>query len=253
MYSTSCSSDEARFDIQLALDADPSTVYWYLIDRCTKSLVFDCQGCYANAKAFSSKYFVRCLPEGHYSFIFNDYSGTDWTQGGYVVTYNGTRVFDSKGNFTHSQEVPFGNSVACQQPNAKPSPSPAILQPGKTPTTSSTRGTYCETFELDIATDSKPSEVSWSLQQISGDNLGLVAYGPVEGQPYDSNSLYVAVASECLPPGEYQFTILDTGDGIDNPGYYKIFLNEVEIRHGSKFGSTQTTGFIISDKERIFG
>ncbi|KAL3781434.1 hypothetical protein HJC23_000997 [Cyclotella cryptica] len=253
MYSTACSSEEGRFDVQFVLDVDPSTVYWYLIDRCTRSLIFDCQGCYANAKAFSSKYFVRCLPEGHYSFIFNDYSGTEWTKGGYVVTYNGTRVFDSKGNFQHSQEVPFGNSNACPQPNLKPSLSPESLQPETTPTATSTRGNYCEMFDLDIATDSTPSDISWNLQQLSGNNVGLVAYGPVEGQPYESNSLYVGAASECLPPGEYEFTIRATAEGIDSPGYYKIFLNEVEIRQGNKFDSVQTTGFVISDRERIFG
>jgi hypothetical protein len=42
----------------------------------------------------------------------------------------------------------------------------------------------------------------------------------------------------------------DSDGGIDNPGYYKIFLNEIEIREDSGFGLQQVTGFVVRDRAR---
>jgi hypothetical protein len=199
-----CGNDEARFDIQFTLDAEPSKVYWYLINQCSGSLIFDCLGCYAHAQPFSSKYFMRCLPKGGYLFSFNDYSGVNWSVGGYVMNYNSTQVFDSVGNVEASQEVYFGDKSDCLQLNTK-TPAGSALILSQTTSTAAVR--YCEQFSLDIATGIKDSKISWTLQQLTGNNIGITAFGPIEGQNYKSNSEYIGIVSECLPPGEYQFVI----------------------------------------------
>lgn len=228
-YSTGCASDQVRFDVRFDFDADPSKTFWYLVDRCAGTLVHDCQGCYSNSEPGSSKFFYRCLPSSRYSFIFNEYSGARWADGGYVINYNQKQIIDTRGNVEPLNEVKFGQD-SCEKTTQQPSTSPIS----------------CNRFHLDIATDNKPSEISWSLEQRFGDESNIVGYGPVENQQYEENSVYIEAASECLLPGEYQFTINDTGnDGIDQPGYYKIYLNGVTVREGNNFGSYQSTGFIV--------
>lgn len=241
-YSTGCPSDQIRVDIEFTFDADPSKTYWYIIDRCAGKLVHDCQGCYASSLPGSSKFFYRCVPDSQYSFVFNDYSGATWKQGGYSINYNTTKAFETKGNVEPLNEVKFGLD-SCNQPSTPPTTSPIFTQ-----------NTYCEKFTLDIVTDGKSSEISWTLQEIYGDDLGIVAYGPVQGQQYGVNSVYIGAAEECLPPGEYQFSIHDDGsNGIGDPGYYKIYLNDLAIREGRHFGSVETTGFIVVDKSTSNG
>lgn len=236
-HSTGCPANQMRVDIQFDFDADPSKTYWYIIDRCAGKLVYDCQGCYANSQPGSSKYFYRCVPESQYSFVFNDYSGTKWQKGGYTISYNRTKIIDTKGNVQPLNEVKFGHDF-CQQSSPQPTMSPTSLQ-----------HKYCEVFNLDIVTDSNPSEISWTLQEIGGDDLGIVSYGPAQNQKYYANSVYISALTECLSPGEYQFSIHDDGgDGINNPGYYKIYLNGISIREGRDFGTVESTGFIIVDK-----
>eukprot|EP00956_Cyclotella_meneghiniana_P018803 scaffold31704_cov72-Cyclotella_meneghiniana.AAC.4 len=227
-YSLGCASDQVRFDIRFDFGADPSKTYWYLVDRCEGRLVHDCQGCYSNSEPGSSKVFFRCLKSSRYSFIFNEYSGARWANGGYVISYNQTQVIDSRGNVEPWNEVKFGQD-SCEKTTQQPSTSP----------------TSCNRFDLDLFTDNKPSEISWSLERL-GDQNNIVAYGPVEDQQYNKYSVYIGAASECLQPGEYQFTINDTGnDGIDPPGYYKINFNGVTIQEGNSFGSYQSTGFVV--------
>jgi hypothetical protein len=144
-------------------------------------------------------------------------------------------VVDTRENVESFNELMFGDE-SCGESSPQPTTSPTFMQ-----------NDYCEEFNLDLVTDNNPSEISWFLQQIHGDNPGIVSYGPVQGEQYESNSVYIRAASECLPPGEYQFSIHDAGDdGIRNPGYYKIYLNGVAIREGrDNMGSLETTGFII--------
>jgi hypothetical protein len=237
-FSTGCPSDQMRVDMQFDFDHDPSKIYWYLIDRCAGALVHDCQGCYADSQPGSSKYFYRCVPKSRYSFVFNDYSGQRWSKGGYVINYNRSKVADTKGNVESYNELKFGDE-SCETTSSQPSMAPTLMQ-----------NTYCEQFNFDLVTDNKPSEISWFLQQIYGENPGIVRYGPVQGERYEDNTVYLGAASECLAPGEYQFSIRDTGDdGISNPGYYTMHLNGVVIREGRDIGSLETTGFIIVGKD----
>lgn len=238
-FLTGCPSDQIRFDVQFDFGTDPSEIYFYLIDRCAGTLVYSCQGCYAGSQPDSSKYFYRCVSKSRYSFVFNDYSGQQWSKGGYAINYNRTKVVDTRGNVESFNELMFGDE-SCGESSPQPTTSPTFMQ-----------NVYCEEFNLDLVTDNNPSEISWFLQQIYGDNPGIVSYGPVQGEQYESNSVYIGAASECLPPGEYQFSIHDTGyDGIRNPGYYKIYLNGVAIREGrDNMGSLETTGFIIVNRD----
>ena len=236
-HTTGCPAGQVRTNILFSLDSDPSKIYWFLIDRCAGNLVSKCQGCYSGSEPASSKYFYKCLPESKYSFIFNDYSGSKLSQSGYTITYDQTKVTDKEGNIDPFHEVKFGQEV-CQQPSLQPSANPAVSQ-----------SNYCEQFKLDIATDDRPYEITWQLKQIIGDNIGSMAHGPTIDEQYDSYSVYIGALSQCIPPGEYQFSI----DGIDDPGYYKIYLNGVAIREGTNFGSVETTGFIVSDKNTNYG
>ena len=235
--STGCPAGQVRASIVFNLDSDPSKIYWFLIDRCAGTLVGECQGCYSGSEPDSSKYFYKCLPDSNYSFIFNDYSGSKWSQSGYAISYKQTEVIGKRGDIEPFHEVKFGQE-SCQQPTPQPSTSPSISQ-----------SIYCEQFKLDIVTDGRPTEISWHLKQIPGDNMDSLVNGPAKNEQYESYSVYIGALSRCLPPGEYEFSINDEGnDGIDNPGYYKIYLNGVAIREGKNFGSVETTGFIVSDK-----
>ena len=89
--------------------------------------------------------------------------------------------------------------------------------------TAEIQGVDCETscasdeitFELDLATDFYGDETSWELTNVLSGSV--VTYGPETNDSYYGNYYYYI--RECLPCGEYDFTIYDSyGDGLSAGG-----------------------------------
>jgi hypothetical protein len=97
-------------------------------------------------------------------------------------------------------------------------------------------------FELDIALDYAGHDVTWRLVSLPDE----VIY---QGHGYKDGLTYNNVAEGCLTPGDYEFTIFDSGgDGIPEPGYYYLKLCKGSCRviaGGNNFGFNETTPFAI--------
>jgi len=126
----------------------------------------------------------------------------------------------------------FGCSSAENEPETKP----------ETETESAT----CEPFSFDLRTDRHASELSWKLNAIDGGVESLVGSGPPANTYYANNIGYKDAAHGCLPPGNYGFTIYDSyGDGIAEPGYYRLTVNGEVLVLSRDFGAERSTDFVI--------
>lgn len=113
-------------------------------------------------------------------------------------------------------------------------------------TTGSSDNDFCETFSFDLHTDWHASEISWRLEEIEGDVVSFVGSGPPQAAVYADYTYFQGAAYGCLPPGTYRFTMSDSfGDGIIEPGFYRITLNGEILRSKSSFGSEESTEFVI--------
>jgi hypothetical protein len=95
--------------------------------------------------------------------------------------------------------------------------------------------------EVSVTPDDYPNEISWTLVSKCGTGIIL-------SSSTDSYYGYVTLsATECLPPGEYEFTIADTaGDGICcdlGQGRYDILVNGMINHTGGQFGSVERKTF----------
>ena len=102
-------------------------------------------------------------------------------------------------------------------------------------------------FQLDIALDYDGHEILWRLVKLPDE----VMY---QGDGYKDGLVYDNVAEGCLEPGDYEFTIHDSGgDGIQDPGYYSLKLCKGScqiVAGGNDFGYNETTAFtILADGE----
>jgi hypothetical protein len=93
--------------------------------------------------------------------------------------------------------------------------------------------------EIKVTADDYPDEISWVLDSKCGTGITLTSH---------TDSVFgfrTLCATECLPPGKYEFTITDTGgDGIDlEQGRYDIFVNGIINHTGGQFGSIETKTF----------
>jgi len=119
--------------------------------------------------------------------------------------------------------------VGAVGPTSPPTPAPPTDAP--TPCIQSD-------FELTLTTDNYPGETSWDLvNTCTGQEYG-------SGEGYGSGT---HVENECIPSGEYEFTIYDTwGDGICcsyGSGSYTVKYNGDVVKEGGQFQRTETTVF----------
>merc|ERR1712048_1064952 len=101
-------------------------------------------------------------------------------------------------------------------------------------------GCISNDFKFAITTDNYPSETLWTLvNQCSGEVQA-------QGGPYSSAATQYD-QEECIPDGEYTFTITDSyGDGICcgyGSGSYTVEYNGSVIKQGGTFGSSESTTF----------
>ena len=97
-------------------------------------------------------------------------------------------------------------------------------------------------FTMEIKLDSFSSETSW---QLTGPDLFInpVKNGFANTEITADDTRETVIIDICLPLDQrYNFTIFDSqGDGIDSPGYYKIYLAGRLVKEGQKFGSSEST------------
>merc|ERR1712226_772240 len=114
-----------------------------------------------------------------------------------------------------------------------PAPTPAPPTPAPTPC-------IANDFKLTIITDNYPAETEWTLvNECSGEEQA-------RGGPYQSAGTQY-VEEDCVPDGEYTFTITDSwGDGICcsyGSGSYALEYNGDVIKEGGAFTSSESTTF----------
>jgi Pregnancy-associated plasma protein-A len=97
-------------------------------------------------------------------------------------------------------------------------------------------------FTMEIKLDSFSSETSW---QLTGPDLFInpVKNGFANTGITADDTRETVIIDICLPINQtYNFTIFDSqSDGIDSPGYYKIYLAGALVKEGQKFGSSEST------------
>jgi len=121
--------------------------------------------------------------------------------------------------------------VGAVGPTSPPTPAPPT--PAPTPCIQND-------FELTLVTDNYPGETAWTLVNKCTDETAS------SGGSYGSaGSTYVE--TECIPSGQYEFTISDSyGDGICcsyGSGSYTVKYNGELVKQGGEFGSSESTLF----------
>ncbi len=96
------------------------------------------------------------------------------------------------------------------------------------------------TVQVKITTDKYPSETSWTLTNECG------LQSSMSGGPYTQQST-LHIATQCLPHGQYKFTINDTfGDGICcgyGSGSYVVDFDGIATLTGGAFRLVETKTF----------
>jgi hypothetical protein len=113
----SCSSDEGRLSVFFRFGVDPTKVTWYVVERCTETLVALCNECYQDADPYSYAASHDCIPlQQGYVFYFEDSAGDIWSNDtGFVISFDGNQ--ESKtgdGGSMPSSTMNFGaDGVVC--------------------------------------------------------------------------------------------------------------------------------------------
>lgn len=140
----------------------------------------------------------------------------------------------------------------CMDETPPPSVSPTFsTSPSLQPSISQRPTSPCIDVEVNIFTDCCPSEISWTISkevtdggENDGDGAELIATSEMY---FDVDSL--VVSKVCLLEGNYTFTIRDDfGDGINDPGYYSVTSNGIEIKRGGSnngFQEEETVSFSV--------
>mmetsp|Transcript_11763 Transcript_11763/g.18065 ORF Transcript_11763/g.18065 Transcript_11763/m.18065 type:complete len:380 (+) Transcript_11763:791-1930(+) len=108
-------------------------------------------------------------------------------------------------------------------------------------------------FQFEFQFDERPYEKEWKLTNLS---TGKVIASQASTGAFGATHYYINWKSsrffydQCLPPDDYEFYIADVYDeGIDAPGYYKLFLDNTVIHQS--ISSTDPKPFKSSEKKRF--
>ncbi|EJK66062.1 hypothetical protein THAOC_13036 [Thalassiosira oceanica] len=139
--------------------------------------------------------------------------------------------------------------------NEEPIPQPSA-PPTKRPTSSPVQDVFYDgegspgvcpqgqaLVQVEVRTDNSSCETKWTLEILpdGSDNLEIVD----SEDGYLQNTHYVK--TNCVDGGIYVFTIFDSfGDGIDEPGFYKVMVDGDEVAYGTRFYSSETTWILVS-------
>jgi hypothetical protein len=234
-----CSDDEASFEVDITFDDHSNEISWVLENECTGEQVITEAYDYGE----TSDLYSACIPRGGYIFeIFDSAgdglnSGSDGPNSGGTITvnYDGgeyeLEVEDNReNNFGSSASATIGASTC--SPTTSPSPTMA-------PSPSSE---FCiddgqMKVSVIVRTDNWPSDISWT---IADPDNNVVAN---DDDSFMSNKLYkqaICLTEMCGSGSSYTFTIMDSyGDGILNPGYYKVLVDGVRVDGGDGLNSNE--------------
>ncbi len=224
-----CSDDEATFEVDIAFDNYSSETSWVLVNECTGEQVITQEYEYGE----TSDLYSACIPRGErYIFEVSD-SANDGLccgpDGGTItVNYDGgeyeLEVEDfEENNFGSSASATFGASTcATNFPTTSPSPTMA-----PSPSSEFCIGEGKMKVSVIVRADNWPSDISWT---IADPDNNVVAN---DDDSFMSNTFYkqaICLTEMCGSGGSYTFTIVDSyGDGILNPGYYKVLVDGVRV------------------------
>jgi len=130
--------------------------------------------------------------------------------------------------------VGYATAVPTPLPTLSPTLSPTFsptLVPTLVPSASSAPSPFCDdgmNVEVKILTDRYPEETSWELRHNDCEHEVVMS-----GGPYDEDETWFR-AEECLPLGNYIFTIYDSvGDGLSTyGGKYEVNVDGVTTISG---------------------
>ena len=228
-----CSDDEATFEVDIAFDYYSYETSWVLVNECTGEQVITQE--YSSGE--TSDLYSACIPRGErYIFEVSDSANNGLCcgpDGGTItVNYDGgeyeLEVEDfGENNFGSSASATFGASTcATNFPTTSPSPTMA-----PSPSSEFCIGEGKMKVSVIVRADNWPSDISWT---IADPDNNVVAN---DDDSFMSNTFYkqaiLCLTATCGSGGSYTFTIVDSyGDGILNPGYYKVLVEGVRVDGG---------------------
>jgi hypothetical protein len=177
-----------------------------------------------------------CIDDGEYTFTIYDSFGDgmccNWGKGGYSVFFDEALVKQG-GKFGSNETTNVGG-----EPSASPTSSPTISSAPTITSAPTFSPTSCiHTFRLELLFDEYPQETSWDLQNPSN---RIVA----TSSDYSSSSSSYHNETICIDDEGYTFTIYDSAsDGmccVSGYGGYSVFFDEVVIKRGGFFDSSET-------------
>jgi len=180
---------------------------------------------------------------GSYSLtVINNING--WVVGQIVTQGNGQ--FETEETIGFCIDNDGDISYIDQPPTPEPTQAPKTNPPVSI---NDCDGNESLRFQLELQTDGYPQETSWTMEEQSSDD-GADFFG---GNYTNSSTIYTEPSDDsyyCLKDETcYLFTIYDSyGDGLQ--GYYKGFLNDVEVFQGDNAFATfsnYTKGFCVGD------
>ena len=217
--SLECSDDEALFEVNITFDDYSEHTYWGLFDQCNEQLVLN--STYMNGEA--SDFYSTCIPRGRYIFVLGDWVGNGISSPGSVsVNYDGGEYdfLDIEGE---DFDDGYTSATFGEGPTCAPTMSPTPL--------------VCSNDDemkvsVIVRADGFPSaENNWTIADpdkiVLASNNGPFVFNEVHHQA-------MCLSKTCGSGGNYTFTIMDfDGDGILNPGYYKVLVDGVRVDSGS--------------------
>jgi hypothetical protein len=131
-----------------------------------------------------------------------------------------------------------------------PAPSPA---PTEVPSMAPTGIPAC-LMEFILKTDGWGGETSWSITRTDGGSTSALEYDGAAAGTYNKNRVYSI--AQCLEPGNYEITVMDSGkDGMFPPGGFDLYVGGKHIRSGGGkggFTEKESVTFDIGNPDGIF-
>merc|ERR1712218_556097 len=118
----------------------------------------------------------ECVSKGCYEFVIFDSAGDgiccSYGEGYYTITVDKNVLQESNGTYNSSEHVKFCSiETASPASDAKSQPSKQLFQENDTDDEGDDNNNECTSIWIEIKTDAYPSEISWNIDDISGNSL----------------------------------------------------------------------------------
>ena len=210
----------------------------------------------------NTRYVQRiCVDPATYAFVVRDTNGQ---QPEYTCSFMGSPVFSNPSDFSGRKVHYFtyndgdsssggsSSSSTASTPPPTPQPSPVpTSQPSPKPTPQpinpqiSGRLADCNwnerLFTISLKADQYGKEISWNLKKKGT----IMLENSRRYENYETDTV-----EACISAGSYELTMLDDyGDGILNPGYYKVYIDGVLTFEGGENYRTRTHSFSFGQQD----